>query len=126
MNRTVSVVSFLQGTIVIPNIASVLYDPEQWETPRQFNPGHFLDKEGNFVNREAFLPFSVGKYTSNLSGPSRLDEGYRSVSIASDSTLYLHYFLLLKHSTDLLSAEGDNSVLSGSRVLLGYCSGNAT
>ncbi|XP_057223141.1 cytochrome P450 2K1-like isoform X2 [Malurus melanocephalus] len=49
-----------KGTIVIPNIASVLYDPEQWETPRQFNPDHFLDKEGNFVPREAFLPFSAG------------------------------------------------------------------
>ncbi|NXI38572.1 CP2J2 protein, partial [Galbula dea] len=49
-----------KGTIIIPNIASVLYDPEQWETPRQFNPGHFLDKEGNFIPREAFLPFSAG------------------------------------------------------------------
>uniref|UniRef100_A0A8C5UCQ7 Uncharacterized protein n=1 Tax=Malurus cyaneus samueli TaxID=2593467 RepID=A0A8C5UCQ7_9PASS len=58
---TESTVSSLQGTIVIPNIASVLYDPEQWETPRQFNPGHFLDKEGNFIPREAFLPFSAGK-----------------------------------------------------------------
>ncbi|XP_035190982.1 cytochrome P450 2J6-like isoform X2 [Oxyura jamaicensis] len=49
-----------KGTIVLPNIASVLYDPEHWETPREFNPGHFLDKEGNFKNREAFLPFSAG------------------------------------------------------------------
>uniref|UniRef100_A0A8C4J4C4 Cytochrome P450 2J2-like n=1 Tax=Dromaius novaehollandiae TaxID=8790 RepID=A0A8C4J4C4_DRONO len=48
-----------KGTIIMPNIASVLYDPEQWETPRQFNPGHFLDKDGNFINREAFLPFSL-------------------------------------------------------------------
>uniref|UniRef100_A0A8B9QE40 Cytochrome P450 2J6-like n=1 Tax=Apteryx owenii TaxID=8824 RepID=A0A8B9QE40_APTOW len=51
-----------KGTIIMPNIASVLYDPEQWETPRQFNPGHFLDKDGNFINREAFLPFSAGKW----------------------------------------------------------------
>ncbi|XP_059711607.1 cytochrome P450 2J4-like isoform X2 [Haemorhous mexicanus] len=49
-----------KGTIVLPNIASSLYDPEQWETPRQFNPGHFLDKDGNFVAQEAFLPFSIG------------------------------------------------------------------
>ncbi|NXN98244.1 CP2J2 protein, partial [Rhinopomastus cyanomelas] len=49
-----------KGTIIMPNIASVLYDPEQWETPRQFNPSHFLDKEGNFTPREAFLPFSAG------------------------------------------------------------------
>ncbi|NXY35082.1 CP2J6 protein, partial [Pomatorhinus ruficollis] len=49
-----------KGTIVLPNIASSLYDPEQWQTPRQFNPGHFLDKDGNFVAQEAFLPFSIG------------------------------------------------------------------
>ncbi|NXN14782.1 CP2J2 protein, partial [Indicator maculatus] len=49
-----------KGTIIMPNIASVLYDPGQWETPRQFNPGHFLDKKGNFIPREAFLPFSAG------------------------------------------------------------------
>ncbi|KAM9543815.1 cytochrome P450 2J4-like isoform 1-T1 [Guaruba guarouba] len=49
-----------KGTIVLPNIASSLYDPKHWETPRQFNPGHFLDKDGNFVSQEAFLPFSIG------------------------------------------------------------------
>ena len=52
--------SSLQGTIILPNLASVLYDPECWETPQQFNPGHFLDKDGNFLVNEAFLPFSAG------------------------------------------------------------------
>ncbi|XP_009901822.1 cytochrome P450 2J6 [Dryobates pubescens] len=49
-----------KNTIILANIDSVLTDPAKWETPDQFNPGHFLDKDGNFVNREAFLPFSVG------------------------------------------------------------------
>ncbi|XP_007934214.1 cytochrome P450 2J4-like [Orycteropus afer afer] len=49
-----------KGTIILPNLASVLYDPCCWETPRQFNPGHFLDKDGNFMVNEAFLPFSAG------------------------------------------------------------------
>ncbi|KAJ6653662.1 hypothetical protein lerEdw1_008850 [Lerista edwardsae] len=49
-----------KGTIILPNIFSVHYDQEQWETPRKFNPYHFLDKDGNFVNKEAFLPFSAG------------------------------------------------------------------
>ncbi|XP_078521959.1 cytochrome P450 2J6-like [Lissotriton helveticus] len=49
-----------KGTIILLNLSSALFDPEHWETPNQFNPGHFLDKEGNFVNREAFLPFSTG------------------------------------------------------------------
>ncbi|KFZ54989.1 Cytochrome P450 2J6, partial [Antrostomus carolinensis] len=49
-----------KNTIILPNLDSVLSDPGKWETPHQFNPGHFLDKDGNFVNREAFLPFSIG------------------------------------------------------------------
>ncbi|XP_072200333.1 cytochrome P450 2J6-like [Excalfactoria chinensis] len=50
-----------KDTIVLVNIDSVLSDPEKWETPDQFNPEHFLDKDGNFVHREAFLPFSIGQ-----------------------------------------------------------------
>ncbi|CAM4715378.1 cytochrome P450 2J6-like [Lepidochelys kempii] len=49
-----------KGTIILPNLTSALFDPEQWETPRQFNPNHFLDQDGNFVNKEAFLAFSAG------------------------------------------------------------------
>ncbi|XP_041126338.1 cytochrome P450 2J5-like isoform X2 [Polyodon spathula] len=49
-----------KGTMVLPCLPSVLFDPEQWETPDKFNPGHFLDQEGNFRKREAFLPFSSG------------------------------------------------------------------
>ncbi|NWH57574.1 CP2J6 protein, partial [Geococcyx californianus] len=49
-----------KNTIILSNIDSVLSDPGKWETPDQFNPGHFLDRDGNFVNREAFLPFSIG------------------------------------------------------------------
>ncbi|XP_077204232.1 cytochrome P450 2J2-like isoform X2 [Paroedura picta] len=49
-----------KGVIILPNIFSAHYDPEQWETPRKFNPSHFLDKDGNFVNKNAFLPFSAG------------------------------------------------------------------
>lgn len=50
----------LQGTPVVPLLSSVLLDKTQWETPRQFNPGHFLDANGGFVKRAAFLPFSAG------------------------------------------------------------------
>nr|XP_055196123.1 cytochrome P450 2W1 [Nyctereutes procyonoides] len=50
-----------QGTPVIPLLSSVLLDKTQWETPRQFNPSHFLDAEGRFVKRAAFLPFSAGR-----------------------------------------------------------------
>ncbi|XP_078522909.1 cytochrome P450 2J4-like [Lissotriton helveticus] len=49
-----------KGSLIIPNFSSALFDPDHWETPRHFNPGHFLDKEGKFMNKEAFLPFSAG------------------------------------------------------------------
>ncbi|XP_077774821.1 cytochrome P450 2W1-like isoform X3 [Podarcis muralis] len=50
-----------KGTPVIPSLTSVLYDKTQWETPTQFNPNHFLDAEGNFVKKDAFLPFTIGR-----------------------------------------------------------------
>ncbi|XP_070610351.1 cytochrome P450 2J6-like [Erythrolamprus reginae] len=50
-----------KGIIVIPNISSALLDPKEWETPECYNPGHFLDQKGNFINREAFIPFSMGQ-----------------------------------------------------------------
>ncbi|XP_037362629.1 cytochrome P450 2W1 [Talpa occidentalis] len=50
-----------KGTTVVPLLSSVLLDKTQWDTPGQFNPGHFLDADGRFVNRAAFLPFSAGR-----------------------------------------------------------------
>ncbi|KAG9464488.1 hypothetical protein GDO78_019864 [Eleutherodactylus coqui] len=50
-----------KGAAVIPFLSSVLSDPSQWETPEVFNPGHFLDEEGQFRTRLAFMPFSAGK-----------------------------------------------------------------
>ncbi|KAJ4943250.1 hypothetical protein JOQ06_005754 [Pogonophryne albipinna] len=50
-----------KGTSVMPNLTSVLFDKTEWETPDTFNPEHFLDAEGKFVRRDAFLPFSAGK-----------------------------------------------------------------
>ncbi|KAM4631938.1 cytochrome P450 2K1-like isoform 2-T2 [Discoglossus pictus] len=50
-----------KGTEVIPFLTSVLYDKTQWKTPYKFNPHHFLDVNGKFVRRDAFMPFSAGK-----------------------------------------------------------------
>ncbi|KAK1165097.1 cytochrome P450 2J2-like [Acipenser oxyrinchus oxyrinchus] len=50
-----------KGTQVFANLTSVLLDKNEWQTPDTFNPGHFLDAEGQFVRREAFMPFSAGK-----------------------------------------------------------------
>ncbi|XP_013863518.1 cytochrome P450 2J2 isoform X2 [Austrofundulus limnaeus] len=50
-----------KGTAITTNLASVLFDKNEWETPDVFNPGHFLDSEGKFLKKDAFLPFSAGK-----------------------------------------------------------------
>ncbi|XP_015745762.1 cytochrome P450 2D17-like, partial [Python bivittatus] len=49
-----------KGAVIAPDLRSVLFDPELWETPEEFNPNHFLDKEGHFVSREGFVPFGAG------------------------------------------------------------------
>uniref|UniRef100_A0A8C8VES7 Uncharacterized protein n=1 Tax=Pelusios castaneus TaxID=367368 RepID=A0A8C8VES7_9SAUR len=50
-----------KGTTVLINLSSVLKDETVWEKPHQFYPEHFLDADGQFVKREAFLPFSAGR-----------------------------------------------------------------
>ncbi|KAM4606925.1 cytochrome P450 2D17-like, partial [Discoglossus pictus] len=50
-----------KGMVVLTNLSSVLKDEKVWERPLQFYPEHFLDADGNFVKREAFMPFSAGR-----------------------------------------------------------------
>ncbi|XP_053166243.1 cytochrome P450 2J4-like isoform X2 [Hemicordylus capensis] len=51
-----------KGTIIIPDFFSALRDPEQWATPEEFNPNHFLDKDGLFMAREEFMAFGAGAH----------------------------------------------------------------
>ncbi|XP_068454929.1 cytochrome P450 2K1-like [Clinocottus analis] len=50
-----------KGTVVYPLLISVLFDETEWEQPHSFHPAHFLDKDGKFVQRDAFMPFSAGR-----------------------------------------------------------------
>ncbi|XP_072556109.1 cytochrome P450 2J2-like isoform X2 [Paramormyrops kingsleyae] len=49
-----------KGTSITAILTSVLKDKCEWETPNTFNPGHFLDSQGQFRRRDAFYPFSAG------------------------------------------------------------------
>ncbi|XP_067325264.1 cytochrome P450 2D14-like [Anolis sagrei] len=51
-----------KDTVVLNHLSSVLKDETMWEKPHEFYPEHFLDANGQFVKREAFLPFSLGRH----------------------------------------------------------------
>ncbi|XP_077147710.1 cytochrome P450 2K1-like [Ranitomeya variabilis] len=50
-----------KGIQVIPLLTSVLYDKDHFAKADEFYPEHFMDSGGNFVRKEVFIPFSVGK-----------------------------------------------------------------
>uniref|UniRef100_A0A3P8S434 Cytochrome P450, family 2, subfamily R, polypeptide 1 n=1 Tax=Amphiprion percula TaxID=161767 RepID=A0A3P8S434_AMPPE len=50
-----------RGTTVFSLLTSALYDESEWETPHTFNPAHFLNEEGRFIQRRAFVAFSKGE-----------------------------------------------------------------
>lgn len=52
------------GTTVITNLYSVHFDEKYWSNPEVFFPERFLDSNGQFVKKDAFIPFSLGKSNS--------------------------------------------------------------
>ncbi|XP_044146828.1 cytochrome P450 2C5-like [Bufo gargarizans] len=50
-----------KGIHVIPLLTSVLYDKDHFAKADEFYPEHFLDSSGNFLRKEAFMPFSAGR-----------------------------------------------------------------
>ncbi|KAI8503683.1 cytochrome P450 2 sub U member 1 [Branchiostoma belcheri] len=51
-----------KGTQILLNLYSLHMDPAYWPDPDRFDPGRFLDAEGNVINKpESFLPFGGGR-----------------------------------------------------------------
>ena len=42
------------------NLWAVHNDPNLWRDPETFNPERFLDQQGNFINSNHVIPFSIG------------------------------------------------------------------
>ncbi|RUS78501.1 hypothetical protein EGW08_013748 [Elysia chlorotica] len=58
---TIGDITIPKGTALIPNLDSVLHDPEIWGSDADtFNPERFIDKDGALIHREEFIPFSIG------------------------------------------------------------------
>ncbi|KAJ1173566.1 hypothetical protein NDU88_005397 [Pleurodeles waltl] len=50
-----------KATTLFFSLSSVLKDESIWATPYQFYPENFLDADGHFIKRDAFIPFSAGR-----------------------------------------------------------------
>ncbi|XP_029993531.1 cytochrome P450 2F2-like [Sphaeramia orbicularis] len=65
--------SIPRGTMIIPNLTSVLNEEGQWKHPHEFNPDNFLNDQGDFVKPEAFMPFSAGPRMCLGEGLARME-----------------------------------------------------
>ncbi|XP_066504716.1 cytochrome P450 2D15-like [Hoplias malabaricus] len=62
-----------KGTLIIPNLSSVLSEEGQWKFPHEFNPENFLNEQGQFEKPEAFMPFSAGPRVCLGEGLARME-----------------------------------------------------
>lgn len=52
-----------KGAGIFPSLISVMYDPNHFPDPHNFQPERFLDSNGKFKNNDHVIPFGVGKRT---------------------------------------------------------------
>ncbi|XP_073679627.1 cytochrome P450 2J4-like [Garra rufa] len=88
-----------KGVMVAPLLKSILQDQNEYSTPYEFNPAHFLDENGKFLKKESFIPFSIGKRMCPGEQLARME-------------LFLFYTSLMQHFT-FLPLEGQTLSLKG-------------
>ena len=50
-----------QGTSIVANLTACHRDPKYWKNPEKFDPEHFLDENGHFVeDKDSFVPYGIG------------------------------------------------------------------
>ncbi|KAL3875528.1 hypothetical protein ACJMK2_033472 [Sinanodonta woodiana] len=61
VDRTFRGFDIPKGTTLLPDIDSVLFDPNIWSDPEEFRPERFISEEGTLLKPDEFIPFFTGR-----------------------------------------------------------------